>query len=143
MFDRQFWSGTLHSPRVPRRPPSRRVGKAVSSHVFTVRLSDDAEGPRVGVGNVCDGVSVQSGLVGNGANLLNGLLGAAVGSAGKGHLERLVVTEGYVSPGAQASGRLLGRGGGILRRCRRNVLIQPLGHETKSVTICFHFTSAT
>lgn len=111
-------------------------------HVFTVRLSDDAEGPRVGVRNIGDRVSVQSGLVGNGTDLLNGRLGAGVGAAGKGHLERLVVTERHVSPGAQASGWLLGRRGGILRRGLRDVLIQPLGYKMKPVTICSHLAPA-
>lgn len=95
------------------------------SHVFPVRFSDDAEGSRVGVGNVRDRVSVQCDLMCDGTNLLDGQLRAGLALAGKGHGEGFVIAEGDVGPGAQASAGMLGRRGGILLCGLRHVLIQP------------------
>lgn len=99
----------------------------MSGHVFAVCFPDDAEGSCVSVRYICDWVSVQRGLVGNRTNLLDGHLRARLGAWREGDLKRFVVTECYISAGAQASGRLLGRCGGILRCSLGNVLVQPLG----------------
>lgn len=98
----------------------------MSGHVLAVCLPDDAEGARVGVRYVCDGVSVQRRLVGDGTHFLDGQLGAGLGRLRKGRLKGFVVAECDVRAGAEASSGLLGRRGGILRRRLRNVLIQPL-----------------
>lgn len=101
------------------------------SHVFAVRFPDDAEGPRVRVRYVSDRVSVQSDLVRDGADLLDGQLGVRRPPAGKGLFESFVVAERDVSTGAQASCGMLGRRGGILLRGLRHVLIQPLEKREK------------
>lgn len=108
----------------------------MSRHVFAVRFSDDAEGSRVGVGNVRDRVPVQRRLVRDGADLLNGNLRAGLGGGREGRLEGFVVAERYVSPGAQSSGGLLGRRGGILRCRLRDILIQPVENEITTINNC-------
>lgn len=105
----------------------------MSGHVFTVRFPDDAEGSRVSVRYVSDWVSVQCGLVGDRTNLLDGQLRTRLAAVWKGRLESFVLAEGYVSTGAQASGRLLGRCGRVLWCGLRDVLIQPL--ENEKITI--------
>ena len=107
----------------------------MSRHVFTVRFPDDAEGSRVRVRYVSDRVSVQCGLVGDRTNLLDGQLRTRLVAVRKGRFESFVLAEGYVRTGAQASGRLLGRRGGVLRCGLRDVLIQP--SENEKITILF------
>lgn len=126
LLDEHFLAGAFGRRGVESRHPSRGAWESVSGHVLAVRLPDDAEGARVGVGYVGDRVSVQRCLVGDGTHLLDGQLGAGLGRLGKGRLEGFVVTECDVRAGAEASRGLLGRRGGILRRRLRNVLIQPL-----------------
>lgn len=127
LFHNHFLPGALCCWRVKYRRPSWSVRKSMSGHVFAVCFPDDAEGSCVSVRYICDWVSVQRGLVGNRTNLLDGHLRTRLGAWREGDLKRFVVTEGYISAGAQASGRLLGRCGGILRCSLGNVLVQPLG----------------
>lgn len=104
---------------------SRSVWESVCSHVFPVSFADDAEGSRVSIGYVGDGVSVQCNLMCDGTNLLDGQLRARLPLVGKGHLKSFVIAERDISTGAQASCGMLGKRGGILLCGLRNILIQP------------------
>lgn len=126
LLDHHFLAGTLRCWGVKSRRPSRSVWKSMSSHVFTVRLSDDAEGSCVSIRDISNWVSVQCGLVGDWTNLLDRKLRTWLHAAWKACFKCFIITERYVGAGAQASGGLLGRCGGIWRSSLRNILIQPL-----------------
>lgn len=120
----------------------------MGGYVLVVGLPDDFEGPEVGVGDVRDGVSVQGGLVGDGADLLHGDL--RTGRSGKAGLEGGIVAEGDVRAGELAvRGVRLGAGEGRLRLGGRwsgtlGVLVQTGGkipereHQIvcKSMVVC-------
>lgn len=126
LLDDHFLAGTLRWQGVKSRHTSWSVWESMGSHIFAVRFSDDAEGPRVGVRYVSDWVSVQSGLVCDRTNLLDRQLRTWLGWVRKGHIKRFFIAECYVGAGAQASGGLLGWCGGILWCRLRDILIQPL-----------------
>lgn len=126
LLDQHFLPGTLSCCGVKSRRPSRSVWKSMSSHVFTIRLSDDAEGSCVSVRDISYWVSVQCGLMGDWTNLLDRKLRTWLCAGWEACLERFVITERYIGARTQASGGLLGRCGGIWRSSLRNVLIQPL-----------------
>lgn len=65
--------------------------------VFLVSLANDAEGSGVGVRDVCDGVAIQRGFMGNGTHLLNGLWRAGASRLREGGVKRIIVAEGDVS----------------------------------------------
>lgn len=125
LLDQHLLAGALGGRGVESRASRQGAGETVSRHVFTVRLSDDPKGARVGVRYVGDGVPVQRCLVGDGTYLLDGQLGAGLGLGWERRLEGLVVAEGDVGAGAQASGGLLGGRGRVRRRRLRDVLVQP------------------
>lgn len=82
-----------------------RAGQSVGGDVLLVSLADDLEGADVGVGDVGDGVAVDGGLVGDGADLLDRQLGGR--GSGEDALEGLVVAEGD-----EGAGTFCGRRGG-------------------------------
>lgn len=75
----------------------------MGSDVLLVSLADDLEGADVGVGDVGDGVPVDGGLVGDGADLLDGQPGGR--GSGEEALKGVVVAEGDKGAGASCSGR--------------------------------------
>lgn len=125
LLDEHLLAGALGGRGLESRASHRGVGESVSRHVFAVRFPDDPKGARVGVRYVSDGVPVQRRLVGDGTYLLHGQLGAGLGLGWERRLEGLVVAEGDVGAGAEASGGLLGERGGVLGRRLGDVLVQP------------------
>lgn len=74
------------------------IGQPVGRDVLLVGLADDLEGPDVGVRDVGDGVAVNSGLVGDGADLLHRQFWGP--RFRKEAIKGLVVAEGHKSAGA-------------------------------------------
>lgn len=125
LLEQHLVAGALGRRRVESGAPHRGAGEPVSRHVLAVRFPDDAKGARVSVRYVGDGVPVQRRLVRDGTYLLDRQLGAGLGLGGERRLEGLVVAEGDVGAGAEASGGLLGQRGGVLGRRLGDVLVQP------------------
>lgn len=125
LLDKHLLAATLGRRGVESRASHRGVGESVSRHVFAIRFPDDPKSARVGVRYVRDGVPVQRRLVGDRTYLLDGQLGDGLGLGWERGFKGLVVAERDVGAGAEASGRLQGGRGGVLRCRLRDVLVQP------------------